>query len=106
MPEQDNFEAKMARLAEIVRLLESDGITLEQGLDLYKEGVACSRFCRDKLKEAKLTIETWQKEADDISVSIDDLDEYSLDISSNKTIKDVNTNSGYGNTRFDDDVPF
>lgn len=54
------FETSMARLQEIVAALESGEQPLEQGMALYKEGVACARLCREKLEKARHELEVWQ----------------------------------------------
>lgn len=59
-PENRQFEEKMKRLEEIIAALDSPGISLEEGISLYKEGVLCSRFCREKLENAKHELEIWQ----------------------------------------------
>ena len=60
-PKRENlFEKKMARLQEIVSALESGDLPLEEGMALYKEGVACSRFCREQLEKARHELSLWQ----------------------------------------------
>lgn len=60
-PTKDNlFEAKMARLQEIVSALESGDLPLEKGMALYKEGAECSRFCREQLEKARHELSLWQ----------------------------------------------
>lgn len=54
------FEKKMARLQEIVDALESGNLPLEKGMALYKEGAACSRFCREQLDKARHELSLWQ----------------------------------------------
>lgn len=56
----DTFEKKMARLQEIVTALESGDLPLEKGMALYKEGAACSRYCREQLEKARHELEIWQ----------------------------------------------
>ena len=56
----NSFEKKMARLQEIVALLESGELPLEKGMALYKEGAACSRYCREQLDKARHELEIWQ----------------------------------------------
>lgn len=56
----NTFEKKMARLQEIVALLESGDLPLEKGMALYKEGAACSRYCREQLEKARHELEIWQ----------------------------------------------
>lgn len=69
MNEDRTFEDAMARLEEIVRLLDSPQITLEEGLSLYKEGAICSRFCREKLEAARHQLEIWK---DGAAIAIDE----------------------------------
>jgi exodeoxyribonuclease VII small subunit len=47
------FEAAMARLEEIVRLLESGNAPLDVSLALYEEGVALVRLCTGRLDNAQ-----------------------------------------------------
>jgi exodeoxyribonuclease VII small subunit len=51
------FEEALDKLAEINEKLESDEISLEDSVKLFKEGLELSRFCQKKLDEAKLEIE-------------------------------------------------
>ncbi|MBR7007955.1 MAG: exodeoxyribonuclease VII small subunit [Ruminococcus sp.] len=51
-----SFEKDLARLNEIVKQLESSELTLEESLDLYKEGVDLSVNCKKTLEQAKLTV--------------------------------------------------
>lgn len=60
--ESRQFEDKMKRLEEIVAALEAPDLSLEECMALYKEGVQCSRFCRDKLEKARHELEIWQNE--------------------------------------------
>lgn len=46
------FETRMERLQEIVTALEKGDLPLEQGVDLYKEGMELSRACRGQLDKA------------------------------------------------------
>lgn len=56
------FEEKMARLNEIVTLLENDKLSLDNALDLYKEGVELSVDCKKTIENAKLTVKTMNGE--------------------------------------------
>lgn len=49
----ETFEEKLARLQEIVSHLETGALPLEQGLTLYKEGMALSLSCRQQLEKAR-----------------------------------------------------
>ena len=60
-----SFEDKMKRIDEIVVKLDSDDITLEESLNLYKEGVTLTKECDDILKNAKLNIEELTKDDSD-----------------------------------------
>lgn len=51
--ENMTFEAAMARLEEIVRLLESGNAPLDVSLSLYEEGVALVRLCNTRLDNAE-----------------------------------------------------
>lgn len=52
------FESSMARLNEIVRALEGENLSLDEALDLYKEGVELSVDCKKSLESAKLQVKT------------------------------------------------
>jgi exodeoxyribonuclease VII small subunit len=51
-----SFEKDLSRLNEIVKQLEGSELSLEQSLDLYKEGVELSVKCKKSLEQAKLTV--------------------------------------------------
>ena len=51
-----SFETDLSRLNEIVNKLESEELSLEQSLDLYKQGVELSVKCKKTLEEAKLAV--------------------------------------------------
>lgn len=68
------FEKKMKRLEEIVHALDSPDLSLEEGLKLYKEGAACSRFCREELEKARHELEIWE-EGEARSLDLADCDE-------------------------------
>ena len=50
------FEAAMARLEEIVALLESGRCTLDESLKLFEEGSRLTAFCRKALETAEQKI--------------------------------------------------
>lgn len=50
------FEQAMARLEEIVRLLESGELSLDETVRLYEEGQRLRLFCEQKLNEAEKRI--------------------------------------------------
>ncbi|MEZ8221267.1 Exodeoxyribonuclease VII small subunit [Candidatus Fervidibacteria bacterium JGI MDM2 JNZ-1-D12] len=58
-PEQNEtltFEQAMARLEEIVRLLESGELSLDETVRLYEEGQRLRQFCEQKLNDAEKRI--------------------------------------------------
>ena len=57
MKKDIKFEEALNKLAEINEKLESDEISLDESVKLFKEGVELSRICQKKLDEAKLEIE-------------------------------------------------
>jgi exodeoxyribonuclease VII small subunit len=58
-----DFEGRMQRLQEIVTLLESGTVPLEESIALYKEGMECSRACRAKLAEAQHELQLFHDES-------------------------------------------
>ncbi len=57
MKKDISFEKALDRLAEINEKLESDGISLDESVELFKEGIELSKLCQKKLDDAKLEIE-------------------------------------------------
>lgn len=53
-----NFEQSLAKLEEIVELLEGGDLTLEQSLKRFEEGVSLTRSCQQALDDAEQTIQT------------------------------------------------
>lgn len=47
------FETRIARLQEIVTAMEGVELSLEHGVNLYKEGIELSRACRAQLEKAR-----------------------------------------------------
>ncbi len=56
------FDQKISRLQEIISTLEDIDISLEDGVNLYKEGVLLSRSCRAQLDSAKIELATLSEE--------------------------------------------
>ena len=59
-----NFEQAMERLEKITVELSREGITLEESLALYEEGVALARMCDKCLENTERKIKTLQISAD------------------------------------------
>ena len=55
-----NFEAALERLEKITEELSREGITLEESLALYEEGVALARVCNKKLDDIERKIKILQ----------------------------------------------
>ena len=51
--EKENFEAVLKRLEEIVGKMESGGLSLEESMELYEEGVKKSEKLNAMLSEAR-----------------------------------------------------
>ena len=49
----ETFEARFARLQDIVKTLEGGALPLDQGVALFKEGMALSSACREQLDKAR-----------------------------------------------------
>ena len=62
------FEEAMQRLEEIVTALEAPELALEEAMQLYREGALCSRYCREKLEQAKHQLEIWQNDESQIDI--------------------------------------
>ena len=59
-----NFEQAMERLEKITVELSREGITLEESLALYEEGVALARMCDKCLENTERKIKSLQISAD------------------------------------------
>jgi exodeoxyribonuclease VII small subunit len=60
---EQNFEAAIARLEEIVEAMESDKMPLEELIVRYEEGVKLVKVCQEKLEAAERRIEIISKGA-------------------------------------------
>lgn len=52
------YEQAMARLTEIVKLLEDGGNSLDDSVRLFEEGAKLAKFCNEKLANAEQKILT------------------------------------------------
>jgi exodeoxyribonuclease VII small subunit len=57
------FELAMKELENIIFKLERGELSLEDGLNEYKKGIALKEFCQKKLNEAKETMEKIYQES-------------------------------------------
>ncbi len=58
------FEDALKKLEEIVEELEEGGLSLDESLARYEEGIKLSNLCTKKLEVAKKKVETLVKGAD------------------------------------------
>ena len=65
--EDMTFEAALARLESIVRMLEGGNAALDESLSVFEEGIALVKMCNDKLEAAEQKIKILTK-ADDGSL--------------------------------------
>lgn len=57
-----SYDSALTRLEEIVKLLEDETTPIEQSLTLFKEGVALTEFCQNKLAEIEKEINVLKNE--------------------------------------------
>ncbi len=69
--ENMTFEAAMARLEEIVRMLESGNAPLDTSLTLFEEGVALVKLCNSKLDTAEQKVKILTDAGDGTLVETD-----------------------------------
>ena len=60
------FEDAMKRLEEIVLGLESDGLSLDESLSLFSEGVSLVKICNEKLSEAEQKVKILIEDKDGV----------------------------------------
>lgn len=61
------FEKALGKLEDIVEKLESGGLSLDESLEKFTEGVKLIKFCNQELTAAEEKIEIVLKEADDFN---------------------------------------
>ncbi len=64
------FEQDLERLEEIVAALEEGGLPLENSLKQFEEGIALSRRCERRLREAERKIDMLVRAADGQAVEV------------------------------------
>lgn len=62
MEEEKNFEARLARLNEIVTTIESETLPLEKSLALFEEGKKLIESLQKELGDAEKKVEEFLKE--------------------------------------------
>lgn len=74
-PQNQTFEASMARLEQIVRAMERGDVALEESLKLFQEGTELVRNCQKLLDEAQMQVKIIMTAADGSPVEEDFRDE-------------------------------
>jgi len=64
MDENMTFEKAIARLEEIVRMLENGSAPLDESLSMFEEGVALVKLCNSRLDNAEQKIKMLIKNPD------------------------------------------
>lgn len=60
MDERLSFEEALNRLDKIVQALEAGGLTLEESIALFEEGMGLARICSEHLDAAELKVSQLQ----------------------------------------------
>ena len=66
-----SFEKKVQRLEEIVHALESKDMSLEKGLKLFEDGIACLRDASTELSKAEAAVQVLRERTDGILEATD-----------------------------------
>lgn len=62
MKKELTFEQAIEKLSKINSEIESGNLSLDKSLELFKEGIELTKFCQEKLNNAKLQVEELKKE--------------------------------------------
>ena len=60
-----SLEQAMARIEQILQILDSGQGTLDESLALFEEGTTLVRFCNEKLQQAKLRVKDESNESEE-----------------------------------------
>jgi exodeoxyribonuclease VII small subunit len=72
MDEQLSFEEALNRLEKIVHALQEGGLTLEQAIALFEEGMGLAKTCNERLNAAELKITQLQADFEQESENKDE----------------------------------
>lgn len=61
---EENFEAALKELEDIVAKLEGGDLPLERSLELFERGVQLTRICQKRLGEAEQKVEMLVKQSE------------------------------------------
>lgn len=56
MQQTESFESVYKQLEEVVRRLDEGGLTLDESISLYEQGMALARTCQMLLDQAELRV--------------------------------------------------
>ena len=62
------FEESIKRLDEIIEKLENNETSLEESIEIYREGAALLGNCRKQLEQAELLVTVAEDDNDDIEM--------------------------------------
>ena len=62
------FEESIKRLDEIIEKLENNETSLEEAIEIYREGAALLGNCRKQLEQAELLVTVAEDDNDDIEM--------------------------------------
>ncbi len=77
--QEENFEQNLARLDEILALLEKDSVPLNDLLSLYEEGVSLVRRCNEQLENAGKKVKMLQISPDGTKAKLVDYEDETSD---------------------------
>lgn len=78
---KEGFEALYQRLDETVQKLENGGLTLEESVAMYEEGMKLAKRCQELLQEAELKVTRLQESFEEsIGALRDEGEEYDAEM--------------------------
>jgi exodeoxyribonuclease VII small subunit len=79
--ESEGFEALYQRLDETVQKLENGGLTLEESVTMYEEGMKLAKRCQELLQEAELKVTRLQESFEEsIGALREEVEEYEAEM--------------------------
>ena len=76
MQQAESFESVYRQLEEVVRRLDDGGLTLDESIALYEQGMTLAKTCQSLLDQAELRITRLQDDfAASFAGTVDDDDE-------------------------------
>ncbi|MBO8153135.1 exodeoxyribonuclease VII small subunit [Thermovirga sp.] len=69
------FTENMERIQQIVKMLDSGNLTLEESIELFKEGVELVKSCKNFLEKSEQIIKILSEDMDDNLISSSEAEE-------------------------------